>query len=272
MTGAFATSLSPILAGAAETERNALIVSLHDVAPANWEASRKIVAELERRGVRAISLLVVPDYHHAGKSMQNEAFVSWLRERAADGDEIIIHGYFHQRPRQPGESWSQQLVTRFYTQDEGEFHDLNYEEAFDRIASAREEFGAAGFNSPGFIAPAWLLSREAERAALDAGIEYTTRLRTVRDLRSGKDFAGRTLVYSVRSAWRRAASLAWNRVLFAATAPESLVRLSIHPPDCAHPEIWRQISELVERLRDVRRPMTYGDWVAEQRVRARERE
>ena len=73
-----------------------------------------------------------------------------------------------------------------------------------RITRARDDFAGAGLTPRGFIAPAWLLGAAAERAAAEAEMEYTTHLTGVRDLRSGKDFRARTLVYSVRSDWRRA--------------------------------------------------------------------
>src|SRR5207244_12561236 len=99
-------------------------------------------------------------------------------------------------------------ISRLYTADEGEFYDLDYDEALRRITAARDEFRASGLKPRGFVAPAWLLSAEAERAARDAELEYTTRLRTLRDLRSGEEFPVRSIGYSVRSRWRRAISRA----------------------------------------------------------------
>ncbi len=77
------------------------------------------------------------------------------------------------------ETLRDKFLTRFYTQHEGEFYDLGYDEALRRIASARDEFRAHGLRPRGFVAPAWLLGDEAEHAARDAQMEYTTRLRTV---------------------------------------------------------------------------------------------
>ena len=156
-------------------------------------------------------------------------------------------------------------MTQFYTQDEGEFYDLGYDEAFRRIKTAREEFLACGLKPRGFVAPAWLLSSEGERAARDAEMEYTTRLRTVRDLRSGETFPARSLVYSVRNSWRRAVSLAWNASLSRVLESKSLLRLSIHPPDFSHPTIWRQIVDLISEMDGRRTPTTYQDWIAERR-------
>src|SRR5437763_17017922 len=98
-------------------------------------------------------------------------------------------------------------------------------------------------------------------------MEYTARLRSVRDLRPGDTFAARSLVYSVRNQWRRAASLGWNTLLAQLVRGQSLVRLSIHPVDYQHRSIWRQIRELAERMSEERAPTTYRDWMTERRIR-----
>jgi len=269
VTGASATSLPSIFALSAEAERAALVVSIHDVAPATQARVQEIITELAHRGVAVCSLLVVPNYHRRGSSTEDREFVRWLQDLETKGHEIVIHGYFHERPRRDGETVSQKLFTRFYTKDEGEFYDLDYDEAFRRISRARKEFTAAGLTPRGFIAPAWLLGTPGERAAADADLEYTTRLTAVRDLRSGENYPARTLAYSVRSAWRRTTSLAWNNLLVRQLAEAPLARVSIHPPDRDHPEIWRQILRLTERLLENRNATTYRDWIAEKRVRRR---
>jgi uncharacterized protein len=266
MTSVAATQFLPV-AATLTMPAQSLVVSLHDVAPATWQTSRSIVEDLQRRGIRVTSLLVVPDYHHNGASMEDRSFVAWLRDLEAAGHEVVVHGYFHLRPSGKNESLTDRFVTRIYTQQEGEFFDLPYEEARRRITLAREQFEQAGLRPHGFIAPAWLLGAEAERAAQDAGMEYTTRLASVRDLRSGDTFAARSLVYSVRNEWRRAASLCWNTVLAQLVRAKTLVRVSIHPVDYQHRPIWRQVTSLLERMSEERTPTTYRDWMVDWRIR-----
>jgi uncharacterized protein len=261
-----ATEFLPLVATAAAT-REFVAVSLHDIAPSNQLVASKIISELANRGIRVSSLLVVPDYHHQGLFTTNRQFVSWLRALEAEGHEIVIHGYFHERPGRVKEDLRDKFLTRFYTQNEGEFYDLTYEEALRRISTARDEFCASGLKPRGFVAPAWLLSEDAERAAQDAGIEYTTRLHTVHDLRSGSEFATRSIVYSVRNNWRRGISRMCNAALFRFLKANPLLRISIHPPDYSHPAIWRQIGVLIERSIRSRTATTYQDWIAEQRLR-----
>jgi len=267
MSSVAATQFLPVVVTASAV-KNYLVVSVHDVAPSSQSIAEKIISEMARKGIRVCSLLVVPDYHHLGLAVKDRQFVSWLRDLESEGHEIVIHGYFHERPRGPKETWREKFLTRFYTDDEAEFYDLDYEEAFRRITTARDEFRAGGLSPRGFVAPAWLLSREGERAARDAELAYTTRLRTVRDLRSGEDFPTRSLVYSVRSNWRRAASRVWNAALLPLLRSNPLLRLSIHPSDYSYPAIWRQIADLTGAMDGVRTPITYQDWIAEQRSMA----
>jgi predicted deacetylase len=268
MTTIAATEFLPLVATAGATN-DFIVVSLHDVAPSSQQIADSIISELAHRGVRVCSLLVVPDYHHQGLFTKDQQFVTWLRGLEADGHEMVIHGYFHERPRRTKESLRDKFLTRFYTQHEAEFYDLSYDEALCRITTARDEFRASGLKPRGFVAPAWLLGEEAERAARDAGMEYTTGLRTVRDLRLGGEFAARSIVYSVRGHWRRGTSRAWNATLFRFLKGNPLLRMSIHPPDYFHPAIWRQIVNLIDAMIKSRTATTYQGWVTEQRLKRR---
>jgi hypothetical protein len=99
-------------------------------------------------------------------------------------------------------------------------------------------------------------------------MEYTTGLASVRDLRSRNSYPARSIVYSVRSSWRRSVSLAWNAALFRRCAYAPLLRIALHPPDLDHSEIWRQVTRFIRSAAAVRSAMTYRDWVAQQRANA----
>src|SRR6266513_1041917 len=264
MTEAVAADFMPVLA--AESPRRSYVVSVPDVSSKIKAASGKIITAPKDAGVRTASLLVVPNYHRQGSSTADPAFVSWLRDLEARGYEIVIHGYFHQRPRRANERIIEKFMTRTYTRDEGEFFDLDYDEAFARITKARDEFKAARLSPLGFVAPAWLLSVEGERAARDAGMQYTTRIDSVLDLLTGEREPTRSLVYSTHSGWRRTVSLGWNAALSRSLEMRELARLSIHPPDFAEPKIRTQILQFIDRFVRTRNPTTYRDWIGSQRT------
>lgn len=207
------------------------------------------------------SLLVIPDHHRRGPFLADAECAAWLRAQAAAGHELVMHGYYHQRARRTGESVGAKWTTRIYTADEGEFYDLDRATATTLVEKARADFRQLGEEPTGFIAPAWLLSAEAETALRTLGCAYTTRLGSVVDLETARVWASQSLVWSVRSAWRRQVSRAWNALLFHRLAANPLLRISIHPVDLRHPQIWRQIRELVTRARADREAMTYHEWV-----------
>ena len=242
--------------------RRSLVVSLHDVSPHTWEPCRRIVDELGKMGVGAISLLVIPDHHRRGHFREDEEFCAWLRRQVALGHEAVIHGYYHQRAARSGESWRDRFVTRSYTAGEGEFYDVDYDRAKTLVSRARDDFHAIGLHPSGFIAPAWLLSAAGEQALRDLGISYTTRLRGVWNLRRGEVESSQSLCWSVRASWRRGVSLLWNAYLFHHLRAHPLLRVAIHPVDFAHPRIWRQITRMIATAPHHRRVVTYEQWAA----------
>lgn len=242
-----------------------LVVSLHDVSPHTFAACRRIVETLEEIGVKRCSLLVVPDHHHRGHFLDDSDFCQWLKELVARGHEAVIHGYYHRRTRRAGEGVIAKLTTRVYTADEGEFFDLERSTAAELVSKARDEFRTLGLEPSGFIAPAWLLSEQAEQALIDLGIRYTTRLGSVLEFPDRRKTESQSLVWSVRSGWRRVVSLGWNAFLFGRLQSNPLLRISIHPVDLQHPAIWKQVLQLTRHSRRTRTPHTYESWVSEQR-------
>jgi hypothetical protein len=248
-------------ATAAAEDNRTVVVSLHDVSPHTWEPCRRIMEELAMMQVRAVSLLVIPNHHHRGHFLENEAFCAWLRARVGDGAEAVIHGYYHQRAARAGETLREKVITRSYTAGEGEFFDVTHDAARQLVGKAREEFHRVGLRPCGFIAPAWLLSDEGEEALRELGLAYTTRLAGVWDLARRQVHRSQSLCWSVRAVWRRLVSLAWNAYLFNRLESEPLLRVAIHPVDIAHPRIWWQIRRMIAAALRTRTAMTYAQWV-----------
>lgn len=160
----------------------------------------------------------------------------------------------------------QKLVTEQYTSGEGEFFDLSREEAAQRLGEAREIFQRENFRFTGFIAPAWLLGEAAEAAVRETGFAYTTRLGNIKDLRNGLVTPTQSLVWSVRAAWRRSMSLAWNAFLAKRLAGNPVMRVGLHPPDWDYGAIRNQSLRLIRAALAAREAITYEEWL--QRARA----
>ena len=248
-----------------------LVVSIHDVTPSTQAIVQEMMDDLKKSDVSCCSLLVIPYYHEKELLTTSPAFVEWLQEKEREGHEIVLHGWSHLRPAVAHEGIWKRWMTQHYTRGEGEFYDLSYDEARAKLKRGKEEFKKAGFDIKkisGFIAPAWLLSKEAERAVADEGFFYTTRLHGVIDLKKDAPtfFKSQSMVYSVSSAWRRRVSLIWNEFLFrwAEQREWPLLRLGLHPPDWKFCQIRKHALSAVGRAVMKRSVMTYSDWVSKQ--------
>ena len=220
-----------------------------------------MLKDLASVGVSTTSLLIIPDHHRQGRIDRDAEFIGWLQGVVEQGHEAVLHGFYHQRPMKSGEGMATRLMTRSYTAGEGEFYDLSFEEASELLREGRQALLNCGVIAEGFIAPAWLLGADAERAVREEGFGYTTRISTVIDCRGSASFRARSMVYSVRAAWRRAMSLVWNEVLFRRLRKAPLLRIGLHPPDWEHPAIRKHILECVRLAVSHREATTYREWL-----------
>jgi hypothetical protein len=241
--------------------RPSLVVSIHDVSTITRERVSLMLEDLAGVGVGVTSLLVIPDHHHRGGIDADATFGDWIRSQVRLGHEAVLHGFFHLRPASGSEGIVTRLITRSYTAGEGEFFDLGTENAAVLLRQGKEAMAACSLSPDGFIAPAWLLGADAERAVVAEGFSYTTRIGSVIDCAKGRSHPSRSMVYSVRAPWRRFASLVWNEGLFRLMRRAPLLRIGLHPPDWDHPAIRRHaLARIAEaaRHRDV---TTYRNWL-----------
>lgn len=243
--------------------QTALVVSIHDASPLTQKRVAQMLDDLKALGVAQTSLLVIPNHHHKAPLEENPAFGGWLQETSQAGHETVAHGFFHQRP--PSGGWRTRLLAEYYTAGEGEFLDLSETDAAGRLEKAGKIFAGLGLQPRGFIAPAWLLGPEAEKAVRKADFDYTTRLGEFLDLKTGAVTRSQSLVWSVRAAWRRMLSLGWNAWLFERLAKTPLLRVGLHPPDWDHPAIRKQCLKLIARALTTRKALTYEEWMDRQR-------
>jgi predicted deacetylase len=234
-----------------------LIISLHDCHPGSLTAIRGQIDFLTPLGVRNFSILAVPHFHHQRALRHDPATLAVLGERHAAGDDIVIHGYYHDRAGMGGGSW---FWTKIYTAGEAEFLDLSDGEARHRLTRALTVWEDQDWRPDGFIAPAWLMPEEQDVILKRMNFTYTTRLKYFQNLRTLQKTETQSLCYSTRAAWRRAVSLRWNKWLFARLLKtRDVIRLSLHPHDLEFEPIQRQIREIVENaLASGHQPITYA--------------
>jgi uncharacterized protein len=238
-----------------------LVVSIHDVSPLTQTVTKSILTELNELGIGQTSLLVIPNHHHRAPVRHDSGFKEWLISAVEKGHEPVLHGYYHLRRGRPDDSWRSKIVTEFYTASEGEFFDLTEREARERLKNGLADLAFLSREISGFIAPAWLLGNEAEKAVRALGFKYTTRVATVNAF--DKVIQSRSLVWSTRARWRVVSSLSWNGALAKLVRKADLVRVGIHPPDYSTPEIWRQIRKLLTEFKTDRTSVSYENFITQ---------
>lgn len=222
---------------------------LHDVAPQTQARCEALLDALSPwiapHGPMPVTLLVVPRYHGADALSSYPAFRAWIDRRLLLGDEVILHGYAHtdERPVTGLRDW---IERRIYT-IEGEFARLDVDEAQALLSSGLNELSACGWQSRGFVAPAWLTSPGARDALQVLGFDWFATRTGLFALQAGREIAATSLVWSVRAAWRRQLSQIYNqRLLDHLLHPDRAsvpIRLGLHPVDADWPmavAFWQQ--------------------------------
>lgn len=229
-----------------------LSVVLHDVAPANLRECERLIEDVQRIAPIPMTLLAVPCFH--GRPA-DASFDRWLTDARRHGHELALHGYTHSDGGEP-DGWLDHVRRKWYTAGEGEFAALPRIEAIRRLRLGQRWFRRNGWSLKGFVAPAWLLS-EGTYDALDVlHFEYTCTLSRLIALPSGAALRSQSVVYSTRSAWRRAVSLPWNLGVAFAQRSRPLLRFELHPNDVLHEPIRSSWMRLLERALSDRRAVT----------------
>lgn len=232
-----------------------LLVSIHDVTPALAEGVARLWSLCALRGVRP-ALLVVPDWHGAWPLEAHPGFVAWLRARAAEGADIVLHGERHDEvgsPRAAADAF--RALGR--TDREGEFLTLGEPAASERITRGREKLRAVGLEPVGFVPPAWLAREAGFRAVGAAGFAFSEDDRAIRLFPSGRRLPSPVVRWSGRSAVRAWGSLAVARARWALQQRAAYPRIALHPQDLEHPATAAALGPTLDRWLARHRPISY---------------
>jgi uncharacterized protein len=240
----------------------ALVVSVHDVSPLTQASCDKILQTLRSLGVSEGSLLIVPNHHSKAPVRDDAAFKDWVSDLVGQGYEPVLHGYYHARTPKPTDAGITKFTTQVYTAGEGEFFDLDRDEAMTRLQMGIDDLSFLDRRLNGFVAPAWLLGYEAEAAVRKIGFSYITNVGSVTVFEGVHSYSSRSLVWSTRAPWRRMVSLAWNQGLVSRLREKPLLRIGIHPADCEIPAVWSHVKSVVSAALQDRQPLSYEKFIA----------
>lgn len=238
--------------------------ALHDVTPQFNTELKHLLKIIRQSGSLRGTLLIVPDYHEKGSLSPNCPFTKWLRALADDGWEIVLHGYNHLEPRftrtgklSPGKF----MISRFYTNGEGEFYQLTAAQARERITRGLSVLKNCGLAPKGFIAPAWLLSQESRSVLNEFNFLFTTTLTGIIELKSGAVHQAPAVSFSSRSFLRSVLSRLIVPAIARYSLRNDLVRLVLHPSDARDPAIMELVERLFHQWLYVRRQVTISEYL-----------
>jgi predicted deacetylase len=229
-------------------------VSIHDVSPA-WEREIDVALEMTHAaGVRP-ALLVVPDFHGRAPLSEHPAFAERLRELAAEGHEIYLHGYYHRaRPsdepgpagrRGPLESLRHAFAQKVVSASEAEFSDVTRDEAALRLQAGEKMLEDAGLKIEGFVAPAWSMPDCVLTLLASRGYGFTEDHVRIHDPAGKRSRISLVLNYASRTPARLLSSVAWCRL----ARPGRRVlpaRIAIHPQDMRYALLRDEVSALLD--------------------------
>jgi len=233
-----------------------LLVSLHDVTPALEHGVLRLWELCAARGIQP-ALLVVPDWHGRWPLEAHPAFVRWLRDRAAEGAEVVLHGERHDEAGLPRRA-ADRLRAWGRTDGEGEFLTLDGAGAAERIGRGVARLRALGLEPVGFVPPAWLAREAAHRAVGDAGLRFSEDDRSIRLFPSGLRVGSPVVRWSGRTPLRARGSVAVAGARWALQRQARFPRIALHPQDLGHHLTAAAIGPTLDRWRARHAPGTYA--------------
>jgi uncharacterized protein len=234
-----------------------LLVSIHDVSPARAAAVTRLWSICANRGITP-ALLVVPDWHGDWPLELHPGFVEWVRARAGEGAEILLHGERHDEAGLP-RAVSDRFKAWGKTDGEGEFLTLDATAAAERLGRGLRRLRELGLDPQGFVPPAWLGREATHGAAAAAGLKFSEDDRSIRLLRSGRRIPSPVVRWSARSTARAWGSVAVAAARSAMQRRARFPRIALHPPDLDHPATARSVVRTLERWLTSHAAGSYAD-------------
>lgn len=190
-------------------------------------------------------LLVIPDWHAQAPVERDPAFGEWVRARAREGAEILLHGERHDEVGLP-RGWRDELRAFARTNREGEFLTLDYGSARDRIDRGLERLRTIGLEPIGFVPPAWLARPETHLAARDAGLALSEDDGAIYLHRFGLRVPSPVVRWSARTPARAIASVVGARARWLLQRGAGVMRLALHPGDLEHPATTKSVERALQ--------------------------
>jgi uncharacterized protein len=214
------------------------LVCIHDATPAYARETRVIIRDLAPFIGRRFSCGVVPNWHGKWSLAAHPEYCRLVRETS---EELLLHGYFHQRQR----GWG---AITLLTESCDEMNGLDPEETRRTLERGQRVFTEV-FGEPArtFLAPAWQSGHVCSAGANSAGLE------NVLGFFSLKSSAGRKVPLATWAwdcgRWGWLGHLGHGIGWLSQSLEQGVPTLAIHPKDLER-GFWPNILQLTAQLLD----------------------
>ena len=242
-----------------------LIISLHDVAPASAEASRRWMELFDERGL-SVSMLVIPGPWKNGNLLADTPFIEWLGTTMNKSHEVVLHGWSHTIDHRDRPGVFRSLAGEFVARGCQEFWGLTEAKAHSRLQMGLTTLAQLGYAPAGFIAPGWMTSPAAVRAVTEIGFDYLTSHFHVQDLVIGHRYFAPVVCQRPES-WSSGAIAHATKYLAKFLRSVNLpLRVAVHPDDLHDSRLRNAILHVIDRaIADGYQSVTYERFISDSR-------
>jgi hypothetical protein len=212
------------------------LVCIHDVTPAYARETRMMIRDLAAFLGRRLSFAVVPNWHGEWPLAAHPDYCRLLRESS---EELLLHGYFHQRQSGRG-------PITLLTEGGDEMNGLDPEETRRTLEHGQRVFTEV-FGEParGFLAPAWQRGHVRLRDGNLLGLDHVQGFFSLESA-AGRKVPLATLAWDCgRWAWlgRLGHGIGW----LSQSLDQGVPTLAIHPRDLER-GFWPNILRITQKF------------------------
>ena len=242
-----------------------LIISLHDVAPASAEASRRWMELFDERGL-SVSMLVVPGPWKNGNLLADTPFIEWLSTTMNKSHEVVLHGWSHTIDHRDRPGVFRSIAGEFVARGCQEFWGLTEAKAHVRLQKGLSTLAQLGYSPSGFIAPGWMTSSAAVRAVTEIGFDYLTSHFHVRDLVLGNQHFAPVVCQRPGSLSSGVIAHATKYLAVILRSLNLPLRVAVHPDDLHDSRLRNAILHVIDRaIADGYQSVTYERFISDSR-------
>ena len=223
-------------------------VSIHDVMPATLSQCEALFALCQTRGIRPVTLLIVPGQPWADDDLRR------LRHMLAAGAVAAGHGWTHQIDTRQLRGLGPRLHSVLMSKDVGEHLLLDAAGIAALIARCYDWFSANALPAPTlYVPPAWAMGRISRAALQGLPFSQYEYFAGVYDSAQARFEPSPVVGFEAVSPWRAHVVGAWNRLARARAQRGGRWRISLHPQDLS----LGLSAQLRRFLSEVEQPVDY---------------